>query len=367
MGEFTHGEILARLQIVERFNELERDDVELEPGAIFELVSPKGAFPGKIESLGKDDTQTTQDDASGLSDEAHAENPSNEECAEKVIPLLVAHVLQQQDDVMHTLTYEEVAERLGRRNKHGAPYPRGLGKILGRAMDIIDAATREQFDDVPYLTTIVVSKTGKDKGLPGVGVRGRWKDYDKLDTAEKAAKVLDEHLRILRFGPNWSEVLTALNMAPVPSVPTLPDKGRVWGKGGESEAHKALKAYVKSHPELFGATSSCEALEEYALRSGDSIDVFFKSSEAWIGVEVKSRVSNGNDLDLQRGLFQVVKYKAVLRAQALADALAEIPIIKVLLVLEGELPVSLKPVAKALQVEVREKISPQDPRSSLAA
>lgn len=369
MGEITHGGMLRRLHIAELLAERHRDEVEIVPGAIYELVAPKGDFPGRDKSSASNDASDPEQNGSAdVPDEEHTENLSNEEYAVKVIPLLIAHVLQQQDDVMQTLTYEEVADRLDRRNKHGEPYPRGLGKILGRAMEIIDSATRE-FGDLPYLTTIVVSKTGKSKGLPGIGVRERWKDYDLLSTEEKAAKVLAEHLRILRFGPQWNDVLAALKIAPMRAEETTPPKRGGWGCGGESDAHKALKAYVKSHPELFGADDSFEAFDEYWLRSGDSIDVFFRSDKAWIGVEVKSRVSLGNDLDLQRGLFQVVKYEAVLRAQALADDLPVIPTIKVLLVIEDEIPSSLKAAAQKLKIDMRENVKPveKDELTEMAA
>jgi len=42
----------------------------------------------------------------------------------------------------------------------------------------------------------------------------------------------------------------------------------------------------------------------------------FKAEGVWVGVEVKSRVSDGSPDDYERGLYQVVKYKEVLEAQA---------------------------------------------------
>jgi len=57
------------------------------------------------------------------------------------------------------------------------------------------------------------------------------------------------------------------------------------------------------NPELFGAERGWFAQEEYALRSGDEIDVMFKSDSLWIGVEVKSRVSDAVEGDYERGLY----------------------------------------------------------------
>jgi hypothetical protein len=59
--------------------------------------------------------------------EEHIGNLPNEDYALACIPLLVDHVLRQVDDVMQQLTYEELARRLERVNKHGGPATRGLG------------------------------------------------------------------------------------------------------------------------------------------------------------------------------------------------------------------------------------------------
>jgi hypothetical protein len=286
--------------------------------------------------------------------EEHVGNLSNEDYALACIPLLVEHVLRQTDEVMQTLTYEEVARRLGRFNKHNQPAARGLGVILGRAMEHIDSATAPS--TAPYLTTIVVAKGGRDKGLPGVGLRERWHGYDLLTRAEKADRIEAEYRRIMQFGSQWNDVLRALGIASSPAADTLQlprPASSGWG-GGESAEHKALKEYVRTHPDLFGADVGSEwrATEEHALRSGDEIDVFFKSYDAWIGVEVKSAVSDGNLKDYERGLYQVVKYRAVLSAQAKIDHPSAPPTVQVVLALDGVLPPPLRGVAQSLGVRV---------------
>lgn len=176
---------------------------------------------------------------------------------------------------------------------------------------------------------------------------------------EKFAKVENEYVRILRFGTRWNEVLVALGMDPIALTEgeEASKTGRSWG-GGESDEHQALKAYVMAHPEFFGADANYECFTEYPLRSGDSIDVFFKSPDVWIGVEVKSIVSEGNDLDYQRGLYQVVKYEAVLRAQAKADLPGTAPNIKVFLALQAQFPNHHRDTARLLGISVREMITP---------
>ncbi|MBI1890266.1 MAG: hypothetical protein HYS18_06465 [Burkholderiales bacterium] len=359
--DFSQGEMLQRLRINELFEQqcAALNEVWIEPGDLFELVASKGDFPGIVDNLHDDAAAATdQNEAESDPDDFAAENSSNEQYARACIPLLIRHVINQNDQAVRTLTYEDLADLLERKNKHGAPAPLGLGKILGRAMELIDQATQGWEPAVPYLTTIVVAKSGPDKGLPGVGVRERWGDYDRLTRPEKRAKMLAEHLKIVGFGSRWNDVLDALGLERL-SAPGDPVAGNArtvgWG-GGESDAHKALKAFVKVNPTMFGAPISAEAFEEYALRSGDEIDVFFKSSDLWLGVEVKSSISENNELDLQRGLYQVIKYRAVLESQAKVDHVDNPPVVKVLLVLGCALSNELAKMARVLDVEVMENI-----------
>lgn len=364
MTEFSDGEILRRLEIYERFAQHGRrkNDIELQPGVVFELVAPKGLFPRAMAKVG--DTQREDSDVEradeeggdsrqGDSEQPAADNLSNEAYASICIPVLISHVLQQQDEVLHTITYTELAALLGRRDKHGQPFPRGLGRVLGRAMEIIDGVV-DRVGVVPYLTTIVVQISAKGTGVPGDGVCERWHGYQNMTKEEKSAKVLREHIEILRFGGRWNDVLIALGMPPIDAAHSGQYSFNRTG-GSESDAHKALKSYVSSHPEQFGADATWEVFEEYALRSLDTIDVFFKSPHAWIGIEVKSAVSDGVEGDYQRGLFQVIKYEALLNAQARADQLEPMPNVKVILVLERALPAALRQIARTLAIEVREQ------------
>ena len=84
----------------------------------------------------------------------------------------------------------------------------------------------------------------------------------------------------------------------------------------------------------------------------------FKSDRLWIGVEVKSKVSDRLPSDYERGLYQTVKYWAVMEAQARIGHPDAPPEVRVLLVLECELPVEYRQIAKALGAELREKVAP---------
>lgn len=359
--ELTGEELLERLKLDEAFRGA-RPDYEvgaIYPGYLFELIEPRGRFPGRLEVADFSSSRDDDDDENELFDVAD-ETSTTQDYARKAVRILIEHVLNQKDNVLQPLTYKQLAERLNRRNKNGAFSARGLGHILGRVTSLIEQFETEWVEPVPLLTTIVVSSQGMNKGLPGVGIKEKWENYQRLTRPERESKVMAEYVRILSFGSRWNDVLTLLELPHVlpPMSPRLPGAGvSGWG-GGESEEHKTLKQYVKANPELVGAGGDWVATDEYALRSGDEVDVFFKSDRLWIGVEVKSSVSDGHDQDYERGLYQVIKYKAVLQAQAAIDSPSDPPAVQVFLVLENELPDKYGEIAESLGVSVLENVKP---------
>jgi hypothetical protein len=95
---------------------------------------------------------------------------------------------------------------------------------------------------------------------------------------------------------------------------------------------------------------------EYPLPSGDVVDVYFTQTSDCIAVETKSNVSGSNDIT--RGIFQCVKYQAVLEASLLArgqklDARAA-------LALEERLPTELVPLKNLLGVTVYDNLRSKD-------
>jgi hypothetical protein len=125
------------------------------------------------------------------------------------------------------------------------------------------------------------------------------------------------------------------------------------GGSGEGEHHRRLKEYVRHHPELVGVGKRrAPGSVEERLPSGDSIDVFFDAGQEWVGVEVKPESSDA--VDLTRGLYQCVKYTAVLRAMAVARQL-DIDA-RAVLVIGGRLPPDLVVLKTMLGVEVVEGV-----------
>jgi len=93
---------------------------------------------------------------------------------------------------------------------------------------------------------------------------------------------------------------------------------------------------------------------EYLLPSGDSVDVLFRHGDEWIAVEVKSKLSP--EADIVRGIFQCIKYQAMIEAY---QASIELPQdARAILVIEAPLPRHLVPLKNMLGVEVLEGVSP---------
>jgi len=279
---------------------------------------------------------------------------TTQEASIKCLVELVKHVLAHQGKTLTGITYEELAQRIGFFNKHQKPHPR-LGKILGKMGHLLETVDLGWQESIPALQALVVVKRGKNKGLPDDGIKEFWDGYDHLTRIEKQNKAHAEWKEIADFGSRWNAVLENLNRSPIQltSPPT-----RRFGAGGESPAHRALKEFVACNPALVGVGAEAEVFPEYALPPLDKIDVLFKSSVHWTAVEVKSAVSDGVLDDYERGVYQIVKYSAILEAMR-RDSRYSVPeSIKVILVLEKSLPAALTSLAANLQITVLESVTP---------
>ncbi len=118
--------------------------------------------------------------------------------------------------------------------------------------------------------------------------------------------------------------------------------------GGESPEHKALKEYVSNNPKVLGLPGEMIGNTEYPLASADRVDILFTSPESKVIVEVKSIKSP--ERDILRGMFQCIKYAAVLSAET------GIPI-PGRLVIEGSLTPNLRIWKQQLGTIVHENVS----------
>ena len=121
-----------------------------------------------------------------------------------------------------------------------------------------------------------------------------------------------------------------------------------WHTGPESETHKCLKRKIAEDPAMVGVKTAENGEEEYLLLSGDKVDVYFV--KAAVAVEVKT--ANARSEEIQRGIFQCIKYRAVLQAEQQVYG-PESPTVDCLLALDGALSEELQDIAKLLNVRVR--------------
>ncbi len=271
--------------------------------------------------------------------------------AKESLNRLVAHVLAHQDGLIEAVTYQELASRIGRLNRHGKVHARGMGMVLGKLGHLLRGLEGEWGEHVPHLQSLVVNKTGTLKGLPDDGIKEFWSDYPMMGKAEKRNHMKTEHQKIVAFGSRWNQVLEAFSLPKI-----VPFGGKPHGKGGESDAHKALKNHVRNHPAIVGADEDYLVFLEYSLPSLDEIDVVFRSSTEFVAVEVKSKTSDHYPGDYERGIYQTVKYGALLEAMTNDDQYDIPPGIRPVLVLETQLPQQYVKIVDTLGVEVIEHV-----------
>jgi len=251
------------------------------------------------------------------------------------------------------ITYGELARQIGYPEPHiGDLFGSNIGKTLGTLGHMFDGVVIDG-ETIPLIQSLVVSKTKK---LPSDGLKEFDRTYPSLSKEEKRDFVNLEYDRIFRFGERWERVLEKLGIPNTrSSISTIKENSLYNPYGSEgSPEHKALIDFIAANPTAIGIHhDNLKKVTEYPLRSGDKIDLVFETSDSIIGIEVKSKRS-GID-DLERGLYQCVKYAAVLEATNKVEN--KIKNVSCLLVLEGELTNKLKKVQKILGITVYPNIS----------
>lgn len=274
--------------------------------------------------------------------------------ARKALPVLV-----RQAKVGNQIFYADLATEIEFKNNR-------LGNLLGKIGDALEKLSNEwEYGEIPKIQSLVVNQ---QTGQPGEGFdqfmsESNVKDFKSLSSFEKKKHVEGFQAKSYAYS-KWNEVLSALGLISAPisleiqnSIERATLQSRGYGGGGEGEKHKKLKLLIKNNPNLVGVNHSKLSSEvEKNLPSGDSVDVFFENSKNAIGVEVKSTISDENDIT--RGLFQCVKYLAVMNASS--GFLGDEKNIRVLLALGGEFPQELIPLKNSLNVEVIDNLEKYD-------
>jgi len=219
-----------------------------------------------------------------------------------------------------------------------------IGHMLGSSDLVLKRLQELTGEDIPTPNSLVCNS---NSGIPSDGLSFVTKEAYEDMSKEDKKKFIKQLNAVAVHYDKWDWVLAQLGLKSSISSTDIEEirSGKVHGFGGEGSEHKEIKEYIASHPALVGAKEN--GISEHILLSGDRLDVWFPSSK--IAVEVKP--STSPDSDVLRGLFQCVKYKATLDAEA--AVMGEKPEAKVILVIGGHLSKSNKEVQRTLGVSVK--------------
>lgn len=240
----------------------------------------------------------------------------------EVVPRIPS-ILIQRAKIGRPITYGELAAELER--LYGLE-SKARKTLYGPAVDAVGFAIQELGEQwgekIPPLNLIVVQA---DTKLPGHGadeVAHYYFDDGGAGMAANRRTYIEAAMQaVFDYGPKWDQVAQALGVDVLEPEQANPDDGQCidlpvipTAYRTESAAHKALKAWVAANPELFEDYGQFSAgVNEHRLSSGDSLDVYVTNGRENLAVEVKA--SNGSDAELIRGIYQTIKYRAVLRAE----------------------------------------------------
>lgn len=213
---------------------------------------------------------------------------------------------------------------------------------------------------IPPLNALLVNA---QTGVPGSGCDYYLKHHlEKVQrkplTPDQRRAMAEDTMKEVWSFQGWGALLDRYEIKPlkgkIPALAIKPKSRKPPSKGGwssepESKEHKLLKEWVAKNPKILKSKILFRSGRmEWLYASADKVDVMFEHAEGCVAVEVKS--SRSNDKDLERGIYQCVKYQALLRAELKAQGL--IPNGLAVLVSEQTLPQRLMELADLLGVRI---------------
>ena len=266
--------------------------------------------------------------------------------AREVMPVLVRLAR-----VERTITYGNLAKFFA------IPNARNLNYVLGSIGATLDELSAEFSSRIPPLQSIVVNA---GTGFPGLGFDKFLQDWYGIPrvTNDLRPVLLDGlHKEVFSY-PKWDKVLERVGLEGATKIPKIASNiGRpkhVSGKGGgESADHKAFKLFLSMHPQLFDLPNNTNPGQiEHSLPSGDSVDVFFTTPRRHLAVEAKSLRSAEDEMI--RGVFQCIKYEAVMQAESVWHS--RHVICSSVLAIEGNATETVLRIAALLNVTILDNI-----------
>ena len=142
----------------------------------------------------------------------------------------------------------------------------------------------------------------------------------------------------------WDQVYEQAFGHPLPPAADpegLDGDGIAHGRHGEGPNHEELRLWVLNNPGAINpAYENFRAETEVVLDSADRVDVVFFGPNGTVALEVKS--SDSNETDLRRGVFQCIKYRAVMEAMDIRSEFT----VAAILVTQEDLPGDLAALAR---------------------
>ena len=247
------------------------------------------------------------------------------------------------------LAYSDAASRLEKECGFAPIFP---ALRMGKTAAALQYAIHARDPSAPLLNVLLVRK---GTGLPGSGAQdflaARFPEESRLgekDTDTVHPELWTRYARLAieeaRRYPGWEALHEQLFGSYVPDPFYAP---RRRAGGGEGPNHKALREWVWKHPERVDKRlRDVDSKTGVDLLSGDRVDVVYRTLGAVVAIEVKS--GNSDWADLQRGIYQCVKYGAVMKAQEQEEKSGRR--VRALLVTDTPLPADLARTAKRLNV-----------------
>ncbi len=277
-----------------------------------------------------------------------------EETARRTFPLLVWCANHGTK-----ITYGQLDDEIQKRGwGHHVFHPqyRYLAGAIGNALLETE---KERGQKIPPLNALIVNA---DTGIPGDGCDYYLQHYmnrrirKKLSNGQRKSMAEETMGEVWRF-QDWDDILLSYGLKPLngdisslqPEVIRKKSRKTGWPTGPESEAHKALKNWVAKNPSVIKSKISFKAGKtEWLFASSDRTDVMFAQNDGCVAVEVKAL--EASDEEIERGIYQCVKYQALVRAELKAEG--KIPNGLAVLVIERKMPSELQILADLLGVRV---------------